>query len=546
MYISNGDLTAQLSLFITISLLFLLYAEVHYRLKGLWSRLYQAEPEIVADTPHRLEPGARLPVLLLVKDAQHFPIVLQNLSVNVKNKHTEAEFSFDVSGIRIDKNIWSRVFEMDLPAALAGQSWINVFVKYTVAGEQRQIRNDNYKWTSHDPLYLNISKDPLPRRQGWYYGDFHYHSDFTSDQVEFGAPLFATTQIARAMGLDFFCATDHSYDLDDKPDDYLTADPDLKKWHNFRRQVHNHNADNADFIIIPGEEVSIGNGNNKNVHLLVLNHDKFLPGSGDGAEKWLHMKPELNVGTLLSNLDNGTLTYAAHPEIKPPILERWLVGRDKWLSGDYRYRNLKGLQIWNGCDNGFLPGKTIWCDLLLQGTKLFIIAGNDAHGNFGRFRQIAFPFISMREHYDHLFGKIRTAVCLKQGDDFSLPNLMQAVHEGRMVITNGPFVDMSVVTQTGQKAEIGGEVKSNQCVLNLKSISTPEYGALTRLIVYQGDVTTRKENKIAELQNFNTAFEHELKLAVASKAPLSYLRAELYSTFGKCFTNPIWMDTKSV
>ena len=48
----------------------------------------------------------------------------------------------------------------------------------------------------------------------------------------------------------------------------------------------------------------------------------------------------------------------------------------------------------------------------------------------------------MREHHDHLFGKIRTAVYLGNGKTPDLQDVLSGINQGRMLITNGPFVDM--------------------------------------------------------------------------------------------------------
>ena len=42
----------------------LLYAELHFRFKWSGSRYYKKEPEILADTPTRIEPNNDIPILL--------------------------------------------------------------------------------------------------------------------------------------------------------------------------------------------------------------------------------------------------------------------------------------------------------------------------------------------------------------------------------------------------------------------------------------------------------------------------------------------------
>ena len=64
----------------------LLYAETHYRFKYFFSFLRKDEPEILADIPHRLEPDAALPVLLLIKDSNLYPIELIRVKIDLRQE----------------------------------------------------------------------------------------------------------------------------------------------------------------------------------------------------------------------------------------------------------------------------------------------------------------------------------------------------------------------------------------------------------------------------------------------------------------------------
>ena len=55
----------------------LLYAELHFRFKWTGSRYFQKEPEILADLPIRIEPENDIPILLIIKDAHLYPIILR-------------------------------------------------------------------------------------------------------------------------------------------------------------------------------------------------------------------------------------------------------------------------------------------------------------------------------------------------------------------------------------------------------------------------------------------------------------------------------------
>ena len=92
-----------------------LYAEIHYRFKFIPSRLFYRQPEIIADVPHRIEPGQPLPILLLVKDANRFPIELQNVTASIRIDaqssnitHHALRFTLHESPEIIDLPLWWR------------------------------------------------------------------------------------------------------------------------------------------------------------------------------------------------------------------------------------------------------------------------------------------------------------------------------------------------------------------------------------------------------------------------------------------------------
>ncbi len=526
-----------------LGLLIFLYAETHYTFKGIYSRLKKKEPEIIADLPHRLEPNSPIPILILIKDADQFPINLQGIEITLINQGKKGRFYFEFESQLISCKIWHKVLEIDPGEHYKGKTSVDVIIQYSRNGKKYRIKNDNYACTSHAPFEIFIAEEALPKSKSWHFGEFHCHTIYTSDQVEFGAPLDATARLAQAMGLNFFCATDHSYDLDDNPNNYLQNDPDLLKWKTFQREIKGLNGKYSQFVIVPGEEVSAGNHRGRNVHFLILNHPEFLPGQGDGAEKWLQTRPNLSIAQILDKIDAHALAFAAHPETKPPFLEWLLVRRGKWEKKDYLHTRLNGLQIWNGTDDGLEEGKQKWIQLLLQGRRLFICGGNDAHGNFNRFRQIGFPFLTMREHHHHLFGKVRTGVYLEKG--LSLNNLLEAFKQGRMVVTDGPFVNFWVKNEIKQQAGLGGSISGKNFTVEMECYSTPEFGGLKELKMYGGDLWTKKEGLIQATRKFSTKYKHFERIDINKKINSSYLRAELYSeqngmTF-KCFTNPIWI-----
>ena len=536
-----------------------LYAEIHYRFKFIPSRLFYRQPEIIADAPHRIEPGQPLPILLLVKDADRFPLELQAVTAYIHlnqparqpNLHVLRFTLFDPPK-KINSPLWWRTFFIDMPDEWRGAIvHINVEIIYCCAGRQFRCYNDNHAGTSHAPLRVYLADAALPSLPNFWHGELHCHSDATGDQVEFGAPVEAMVELAKAQGLNFFAATDHSYDLDDLPDNYLKNDPQLRKWHALQERIKRCNAQHRDFVIIPGEEVSAGNSQRRNVHLLIFNSPKFFPGSGDSAERWLRTAPEMAIGDILAQLDDEALAFAAHPEAPAPLLERLLLRRGKWEKPDYQHPRLNGLQIWNGAPAGMEEGAARWRELLLAGKKIFIIAGNDAHGNFNRFRQVGMPHLTMREHHGHLFGRTRSAAL--SGDQLTLSSLMAALRNGRACITTGPLLNLQIICENGRTGRLGETITEPPKSFFVQAISSPEFGKLEKLIVRLGDLQAHREQVLFETVDFTDPFSFSQTLPLDLPAGQFYLRGEMYSA-GSAFlpeqslpccalTNPIWVES---
>lgn len=527
-----------------LGLLFILYAETHYSFRGIYSRLKKKEPEVIADAPHRIEPKRDIPILLLIKDADRFPILVQRATVIQHLPGGHEVTTFDLNSERITAPFWSKILSLPAPGH-RGNLRLDVRIECRINGKQRVIRNDNYVGTSHAPFDIRIAQCALPKTANWHFGEFHCHTSYTSDQVEFGAPLHATRELAQAMGLSFYCTTDHSYDLDDEPQNYLKSDPELTKWMQLLQEIEQLNRTGEEFVIVPGEEVSVGNSNGQNVHFLLLNHPTFFPGGGDSAERWLRTRPEFSITQLLDQVNSSCLAFAAHPAVKPPLLQRLLVRRGTWQIRDCRHQRLDGLQIWNGTEQGFAEGKKMWVDLLLQGRRLFITGGNDAHGNFNRFRQIGVPFFTMRENHDHLFGKVRTGVYVNS--KLTLEAWRAAVNSGRMVVTDGPFVEMKL-RNDGGAAMIGDVMSGAPTAIELHCLSSPEFGELESLHIYFGDLQKHEERLFDTVNHFAEKYTHRQEIKIAETLSAGYIRAELYSRVGngqlKCLTNPIWINQR--
>jgi hypothetical protein len=512
----------------------ILYAETHYRFKYFISRLRKAEPEIIADCPSRLSKGRELPVLLIIKDARQYPAVIKEIAV-----YSGSQLLFLQ---KIDRSIRTGYEEIivefpsaDLPV---GTVFLNIKITYQTQGPVKTCWNDNHRGSSHAPLPVTIAAEGLPRLDNCVYGESHAHTIYTSDQVEFGASLSATARLASALGLDFFCATDHSYDLDDRPDNYLLNDPALSKWHQFWTEVENFNKHNT-FQIIPGEEVTVGNAKHRNVHCLVYNSRRFFYGSGDSAERWLRTRSEMTIAELLQNLPDDAVTFAAHPAEKPPFLQWLLIRRGYWQQEDCAQPPLHGLQFIN--HSGAVVnnrGKQLWIRQLLRGYRQTGLAGNDAHGNFARFRQIGLPFLTMRENYLHLFGHWRTGVYLADSHK-NMAAILNGIRQGACFMTDGPALLLMAFDQnkwhnTGSRLPKISRVK-------LAARSTAEFSTLKTIKVLAGYSGADQENIVFSHDVEPGQYDYETEIDFSTEKGEGYLRAELSTQSGKtALSNPVW------
>ena len=524
------------------------YAEIHYTFKGVYSFLKHPFPEILADAPYRLEPGVPLPITVLVKDAHRYPIRLKKITAigTVENAPLVRARLFS-GDLLLSSPWWSRTYLLSLPEKTFGQLKLTVRFEIERKGKLFRFENDNYRGTGHAPLQVHVSSHPLPRFPGLVYGDLHTHSNFTSDQVEFGAPLSDLRAAATALGLDFVAVTDHSYDLDDYENNYLKNDPKLRKWARFRREVNRFNteAKSGETLLIPGEEVTVRNARGRNVHFLVLNSARFFKGSGDGAEKWFKFHSEHSIRDVLDALPPEAVAIAAHPGTPPPRLEYLLVHRGKWEEKDTAHSKLQGLQIVNGdWGRGFQIGLHLWKRALARGERKFIFAGTDAHGNFNRYRQIGFPFFKMIEMNEQILGEKRTGLFVKAR---SLPEILEAIRSGRGFVTDGPALQFEAENALGQRVPLGGRIFGRDIWLKAQFVSTPEFGKLTTIRLFRGKIgegTGRVREKLLQVQTegsdgFAQTFSRRFALEAGEHV---YFRLEMATDKGRrAYSNPIWV-----
>ncbi len=532
----------------TLALLLPAYAEIHFRLPGLPSRLFRREPEILFDLPFRAQAGKPIPLCLLVKDAHQFPVQVLRAWVTVVHLESRCRHRLEFPlHRRIDTALWYNVLELN-PDVFPheGDYTLQVTLDYQIGRHRRRLSQDNYRGRRKPPFQLYVSREPLPAESGWLWGDLHTHSSYTRDQLEFGAPPELLARTASALGLDFAAITDHSYDLDTPPPEPYPDPAQPAPWAAFQQEVDAWNEKRAPVVLLRGEEISVGNAEGRNVHALMLGNRRFYPGRGDGGRRFWQTRPTMDlphVHRLRRQEEPDALLFAAHPLSRPPASQQWILNRGHWSNRDLLHSHLHGWQILNGpVDAAFWEGLRLWKKVLLKGQKTVLIGGSDAHGNFNLFRQISVPLLKLERKPVHRLGEARTALFVPGPREEAA--FLGALRQGKAVVSTGPFLNLSLSSEK-RTWHIGETAPAaTRPVVHLSARSSREFGGIRQLWLRIGLPEQGYELSLP-LPVKHAPFQWQEKRAVALPGGKGYIRGELVTErkgqLYYCFTNPIWI-----
>lgn len=508
-----------------------LYAETHFRFfRWFPSLLFRRVPEVVFDMPRRLAPGEDLPVILILNDIDRYPVETKEVAITVSHKGSPIEsFRFaelEQHALPHPLSHQSSILAFTIPrkSLHTGEIHLNASATLGRGAKEWRVLNDNLPTASHQGFTVRVADTPLPGRETCTFGDMHVHSQLSQSHVEFGPPIAAIRQAAKAYGLDFWCVTDHSYDLACRLENYLERDSAIQRWEALRAEVARQPS--ARPFTVLGEEVSCHNKSGQVVHLCTYGSDEFLPGSQDGARRFRRSEPQLTIGQCISSVHaHSGLAVAAHPGWKTGLLQRTLLKRGRWGEKDVS-KELDGMQVLNsGFSRSWARGKALWISKLQQGLRIPLIAGNDSHGDFNRYRCIGTPFLSVVEGFDRCFGDSRTGV---YGRASSQSRLLELIRQGRTFVTDGP---MLCLARSREPKECIVE-KEDTPLSSLDAIyviaqSTPEFGSLSRLKVFQYTYGREAETTIFTKSYGPGSYECCEEIAITDINPDCYIRAEV-------------------
>lgn len=581
--------------------------------------------EIVADAPWRIEP-----------EAEYIPVnlILHNWRGNDKYNFTEIHV-YDENNGGGEVNLYDENFQ---------------FIGSTLGGELPTIIEDDYQWgrviyvrkNELNPIENNYSfsvkfagsktytiddggiqvpvwvdypvvnnftvKDSsttFPKiNQDWFCGDAHFHTFYSDNFVEFGAPVEASAEAAKTIGLDWFAVTDHSFDLDSDEGKIDIKDALRGNTHDEKVKWAEYKADcaavDSDVKCLLGEEVSVVNSRGRYVHLLgynLENLDWAVPGEGGGGMWTIDLSPlNQNLGsigifpnidyTYETNYDSdgdgvedtaatlaiqdaitqidavGGFSYFAHP-VEHLLGDTELFGRDVgdyvnygvlhrdgYQQLDYDLTGYTGLQIWNGNSERSKAkrdeGVNIWRGQMLKhlgsDRRIYVEGGSDAHGDFNYYRGAA------GNEMDNAFGRVRTCC---QASSLTKDNLYSALRNGNCFISDGPALDFSVVGDSVAGLGESTTVDSGDAAtVSIRWNSTSEFGAVSQVRLCKGRLGREDE----DCYLVNGAGWHDV---VVLDDPLaypflvidedSYFRVEAATSTGhRAYTNPIWVDMNPV
>lgn len=506
-----------------------LYAETHFRFfRGFPSILFRRHPEIVFDLPRRIAPRARLPVLLLINDIDRFPLTPETVTIAINSPGTPpSSVVFDsIEEHEINHSLIHQsrafIFHVDRSRLPKKAIFVNATLTYTRDGKKHTVLNDNLRTSTKNPFRCLVADTPLPGSDHCRYGDLHVHTQFSQSHVEFGPPIAAIQELAGAYGVDFLGITDHSYDLFCAPDNYLEPDPSCRRWKMLLDDIARLRENLP--ILIPGEEISAFNGRGNVVHLCGLGMDSYIEGGADGARQ---LPSGATMHSLPQAIDllhkQGALAVAAHPGAKVGLLQRLFLNRGVWKDVDTGH-DLDAFQAVNsGFFGSWYRGKSLWIKMLLGGRRIPLLGGNDAHGDFNRYRSIGIPFLSVTELPERHFAGALTGV---YGQPSRTEDILAGIRAGKTFVTEGPFLTISS-SRSPDATIIGSEISPETESLFALFSTTYETGTPVTLIVLQGRIGG--EETVVLNKTYDSAAPGEFiePIPISPSGEKGYLRAEL-------------------
>ena len=484
--------------------------------------------------PRRVQKGNNLPLTLLIHDIHLFAIEVISVEVVLRfadgSSDTITISDLQPFGYNHPHHTLCHAYLFPLSLVNYPQNTlisVSPTLSYSILKRKKRVvkkcTTDNLPGNSQAPLSFFYAQQPLPQSVTTAYIDMHCHSLHTRDHVEFGAPLEAIGATIAASGQTAAMVIDHSYDLSCNMENYLQReDTSPSNWRAQQATVTHY-----DQNLFRGEELSTRYSyapKDGVVHLGIIGNSSFIRGSGDGARFGYSPQNEPTLSEAITQVHkDGGVCYAAHPGETPPLLHQLLLRRGKWKKA-YFNQDIDGFQgINSGFNQSWYTAKKLWIELLLSGKQIALLGGNDAHGDFNRYRALSIPFVSLKEDFSRYLGATTTGF-YHWNNQGGTAELIKAIKEKRTFVTTGPFVDI----QDEGYSVVGKDVLSS-LPLTIAAISTAEFGCFTAITLYIGGKDAETKQRLSFLEG-----EYSLQIPLKEELFLNarYLRVEATTTIG--------------
>ena len=528
--------------------LLMAYAEIHFRFFPLFpSLLFKREPEIIFDIPGRLDPDKDLPIILILNDVQRFPTTILDVAVTVSARSMQPRlFNFkNLQDYELDHSFQNqlRAFVFVVPRHELPEEDVSVNATLSIRkGRARKIiLNDNLFSSSKLPFTCRISSNSLPGKDLCVYGDLHNHSVYSQSHVEYGPPLDIYDLMADTSGLSFLAITDHSYDLACKKENYLVQDQLLMKWKTFGEEFKK----NYKTTMIQGEEISCLNSKDNVVHLCGIGIHDFIPGTLDGARKDRRYFQQLTISQAVEEIHKqGGVAFAAHPGSLAGLLQNLFLHRGEWSREDMG-DNLDGVQALNsGYNKSWERGKLLWINMLQRGLRVPVLAGNDAHGDFNRYRAISVPFLRIYEGFQRFMGYGKTGI---YGQNKSANEILNRIRNGSTFVSTGPYVSINYNLSPQSSAISTRDIAHSTKELYIHALSNAEFGHIEKVTLIAGKMGSKEEKTIFVRRCPQTTYEVNEMFPLNEIEKPCYIRAEVESRketdVFKAYSSACWLKS---
>ncbi len=265
--------------------------------------------------------------------------------------------------------------------------------------------------SSGDSAWRSPVWQAVHNRAGWYRGELHAHTRHSDGNLTL-AQLLA---LARTRGLDFVALADHNT---------------VSGW----GELASTAADGV--LVIPSMEFTTFRG-----HAVAL-----------GLDRWLDWRVGLAgysmADAAAATRAAGGLFIIAHPQaIGSPVCTGC-----RWEYDEFDLSLADGVEVWSGPwrqrDAYNRANLRLWQELQTQGRRLTAVAAGDLHYAADWREGVPFTYV--------------------YADELSVPAILHGIRQGRVVISNGPWLDLQA-TSEGRAAGVGETLVATGSSIHLQA-----------------------------------------------------------------------------